>query len=830
MNAWASIRTFASAYEGLWNVSESMRPAMAAALVALLPFLAGCSVPQVPAGESSDAPDTPAGTAAASTHLFDGYYEPPAAGALGPEEVLLEENITIAPQDERLWGFNITEDAAVVRYEADIVGQGSKILAIVHPVEKASLERANHNGWAQAEGLETEGSVWLVPGWYALGVTCRSAEPCDVRARIVVQAASTVVHESGCVSAPALDEFPAGGVVDWRPRDAQPIRSSFLVVESPETHYVGKGGTGNYSSDMTEVAMKAEGAHLRAVVSGWMLEVTLPEMCPRFERGFYPNLLQDVVRDGALGGIGISRAGRACGGHHGHVVVDEARYDEAGQLMELWLRLAHHCESERAPPLLAQLHWTSTPSIPACGEGPNDPAEGLLLPGWDVPEGSVDFSPYLFVRGSAGGPNATYSVEDDLAVTAEGGMIRVSTSAGRNEFHLPYYCGRVVPGLYAPALLLLHLGTSGCYEPLASALAVDDVHYDDAGALRALTLRYEQVCPTNQGDGRRIGKLVWDADASPSRPRDCVHQDAFEDTGEARSLPSWRPSVEIPAERNFAYFSSVPGDRLGDGKDQVFEGTRTVSARFGRGFVDLAMGDFSGTLRLPGDCPRPAVGQFEVRCATPQDPLFACFKLEGSTSTCPARESRVVIDEALQTADGSIDRLVLRFEQRCEGGPAFLGFVSWTAPPPAGSACGQPLDAPGATTLASWQPEDEPTTGSYALVEPEDGGTRETFTSFLNAYTYSTSSLIHVGKPDMSFGLDLDPGSTCGRLEAGYYAAPPASVSVDAGPACTSDVGEFIIDEVTYVEDRVKTLTARFRQECTGEGETVLRGKVHIEE
>ncbi|XID75094.1 hypothetical protein ACF3NA_00525 [Alkanindiges sp. WGS2144] len=205
---------------------------------------------------------------------------------------------------------------------------------------------------------------------------------------------------------------------------------------------------------------------------------------------------------------------------------------------------------------------------------------------------------------------------------------------------------------------------------------------------------------------------------------------------------------------------------------------------------------------------------------------------KGRGRGCNQSRSWLAVDQVSYEA-GSLKAIDYRFGQHCENNPdtVLLGMVHWKASP---SHVG-----------FNWQPAPDaiPAVDNYIYLDSEVGdyigmGERNLFTP--------RDTLISVSSTDNVLNITVHGDS----VWSGTFALPDANKKLSKGKyidlkrypfhnpikgglnwdgdgrGCNTLTGWFIIDDVSYVDGRLKSIDLRFEQHCDN-NIGGLRGKVH---
>jgi hypothetical protein len=479
--------------------------------------------------------------------------------------------------------------------------------------------------------------------------------------------------------------------VHWQPRPgATPSTGNYLYLDSDADDAMGRGRTHLYTNADSSIAPSYHNgkysfdvAHPRLQWSGY---VTAISGGFTFEPGFYGNVVKAEERAGGEPGMFWSTEWRRCDSVRGWFVIDEVESDGDG-LKHLSLRFSQQCDGSQSA-LKGKLRWTradhrSTPIEPS-------PA-GLWQPQASMLPSSGS---YVYVESDADdfvgqGRKVLYDssaasltvrrldgffvIFENIYATA--GTSRLSGSLhgmSQTKLQRGYY-----PGVQrVPLHNLQHGAMEWSLDGRSCSMvngwfAVDDVvYYDDQ--IIYLEMRFEQRCDSSTAALR--GKVRWSLlDAYPPGPS-------------AAPPDLWQPPEgATPSGEDYLYVESSPGDSVGEGVTQLFSASAaTLSGTpFGGSFHFRAqagtewVGDFKSVNWLPALQP----GYYGSLPSLPAiDARRAAHSWSRDDRSCAAADGWVSIDSVKMAPNGSLDEVVLRFEQRCLGDSGALrGKLRWSA-------------------------------------------------------------------------------------------------------------------------------------------------------
>lgn len=364
-------------------------------------------------------------------------------------------------------------------------------------------------------------------------------------------------------------------------------------------------------------------------------------------------------------------------------------------------------------------------------------------------------------------------------------------------------------------------------------MAVDEVVQQEDYIL-FLVMRFEQRCDLSRATLR--GKVVISV------------LDILPPPGPVSPPPLWEPGVGVvPQTGDFLYLESEVGDTVGRGRTHLYTASnaRLLGAPYLNSFHLQAQGDtqWIGDFRAMSSIATLEKGHYaRLGPMAAHDPALGGLTWRADGRACAGSSGWVVIDELTRAADGSVSRLDLRFEQRCEGDSGALrGKLRWTAESAGG---GLPLPVPDAL----WQPPPGlvPETGNYLYVESDY---LHAIGSGDTVVLTHDNAILGVNFTDparfrfANFGVYADTGSGSLSFTLGTPAVEGPSTAGFQGnlrdssfnPAyvdltwrslnCTERSAWYSIDAIAFNGDAVDSFEARFGHSCDGTP-GMLRGKV----
>ena len=624
-----------------------------------------------------------------------------------------------------------------------------------------------------------------------------------------------------------------------------PDNGNFVYLESYDGDFIGQGNT--YISTQTDAlfSINASGNKLFINIDGdeyWDGEFIAMNSISRLEVGYYGELRRASFHNPAKGGMSWSGEGRGCNNLDGWFVIDDVTY-HGNEITAIDLRFEQHCAGN-TPALYGQIHWKG--SNQTSPPGPVNPPPSYL---WRADPSVVPAQGnYVYLKSDTGdiiGQGKTYTYTQVNSVLAFKDLDRgVSVSVKGDEdwiglFHAMNPLNRLEVGYYED--------TRGVYEnPVKSGLEwlgegsqscdprgwfiVDNVTY--AGSdITAIDLRFKQQC--NGSTPALFGQIHLEPNDQTGPP------------GPVNPIPHnlWKadPSV-VPANGNYAYLISEPGDFVGQGQTYSYTQINSIffldMSTFGFTFRVNGNEDWSGAFRGMNTLNRLEPGYYGDLRGIYDNPAKGGVDWSGEARSCNKKTGWFVIDSVTYTGN-DITAIDLRFEQRCTGGSSALnGQIHWTIDdqtrPPG------PVNPPPANL---WQAgsNNVPADGNYVYLESEAGD----YIGKGKTYLYTqVDSLFSIDTKGNRLELAIDGEeewtgyfktmNTIHRFEVGYYGdlggytGNPAKGGLDwsgEGRGCDTR-GWFIVDSLAYVGDKIAAIDLRFKQQCR-ENAPALYGRVH---
>lgn len=324
-------------------------------------------------------------------------------------------------------------------------------------------------------------------------------------------------------------------------------------------------------------------------------------------------------------------------------------------------------------------------------------------PSWQPPAGAVPSSgTYVYLESQPGdfigrGRTYLYTLGDSLINVSQDHGIGVAVNGDENwsgYFRVPESYQRAEAGYY-PGVQRSSTDPSkgsmdfsgegrGC-NTLSGWFSIDGITYDAQGSLEDVTLRFEQHCESAQP--ALWGKIHWNRHDTPTYP----------DPGPP---PNWQPPAGlIPPAGTVLYLKSDPGDYIGQGGTYFYTDflpfdeveplepvdallDSSIEVQEQEGLVSLqvkGIEEWQGNFKLPDRYERAEKGYFPGLQRYPfHNPVKGGLDFDGEGRGCNKLAGWFSIDEIAYATSGSLERIVLRFEQRCGNGSAALrGKLQW---------------------------------------------------------------------------------------------------------------------------------------------------------
>jgi hypothetical protein len=322
----------------------------------------------------------------------------------------------------------------------------------------------------------------------------------------------------------------------------------------------------------------------------------------------------------------------------------------------------------------------------------------------------------------------------------------------------------------------------------------------------------------------------------PTSAQPLVPSGGLEATADPAATPTppdlWDPPDPVGPGRSFVVLEGTPGEYVSFGGRYTYTKADAI--------LDVTLEGQQLSVRVDGD--EWWYGSFEPAPGTPlgpgfhpdarriasTDPPSAVAGWWGEGRSCNTSRGWLAVDE-LTVESGQLVSLSMRFEQRCEGGPAALrGEIRWVAsdptspagpvnPPPAGLwDVAPPVGAGQSYVVIDGQPGDRVSMGLDAVYTKANAE--------LALWESSGSAIVRVDGDQDWNGTITPPAGR--QIEVGYLGSIGASPFhnpvrggmswTSEGRGCGSVTGWFVVDEVVRTAGALTTLTIRFEQRCDG--------------
>lgn len=626
-----------------------------------------------------------------------------------------------------------------------------------------------------------------------------------------------------------------------------PAPVSSVNLSSDAGDYIGGGQSYSYTYANSHIGLSTNGGGLTMSIDGdesWQALFKLPSTFTRLEPGTYSNLTRHSGHDPAVGGMEWTGEGRGCNSLVGTLTIHRAVYNGA-TLTLLEMEFEQYCEGGTAA-LRGEIFWDA--SAPTTPPGPQvPPPAGLWTPAAGATPATGN---YVYLQSQAGdfiGQGATYlytNATASLTVNAGNAHLSVSVDGDQRwygDFRAMSSISFLEAGYYgdlrrypfhnpAKGGLSWWGDGRGC-NTLEGWFVVDSVRYT-GNTLAAITLRFEQRCDGVSAPLR--GKIYWDVNNDTSAPGPVVPPPAG----------LWQPAQGVtPATGSFVYLESKPGDWVGQGGNYLYtlaDSLFVVNAGAGRlDFGVIGDESWSGEFQPMESLSRLEVGYYGDLQRFPfHNPVKGGLSWTGEGRGCNTLAGWFVVDSV--TYNGNVLMAVeLRFEQRCDGGPALNGKIRWDASEPS-SAPGPVMPLP----AGLWEPAPgiTPASGTYVYLESDFGDWVGQGANYLYTLADSNISFNSTGGQfalrvtgDEQWNGDFQTMNSLTRFEVGYYGNltrfpfhNPVRGGLSwygEGRGCSQLQGWFVVDSVTYNGDSLVALDLRFEQRC--DGGPPLNGKIH---
>ena len=484
---------------------------------------------------------------------------------------------------------------------------------------------------------------------------------------------------TGSVLAPPA---PAASAVTPGVANGQPLIR--LQIDAGDA--VGGGAVYEYDTTNAAITVAVNGNYLRIRVEGresWTGDFQLPGHATELQAGTSTGLARYPFHAAGAGGLSWSGQGRGCNTASSTLTIHAVSY-QAGALRSLDMSFEQHCAGLAAS-LRGQVRIGAD-------------AMALL----SVPQNPLPTTPVVALRSDVGdtiGAGAFHAYDSSnavITVSSQGTRLNVAVQGDERwnaEFQLPASATAWAPGSYTgltryPFHTAATGGMSwsgegrGC-NTLSATLVVDRVRYD-AGALRAIEMRFEQHC--EGGTAALHGSIRWDADQPQATP------------APQASAPAglWEPPAgTFAATGNAMYISSAPGDYIGQGSTW-WVGAASAGPGSGsgdtQGTVTVVVTEADGLLRVNVDGLVRWSGEFKAMNALQRlqpgyygtvqrypfhNPARGGMAWSMDSRGCNRSNGWFMVD-SVSFQGSQLQAVDLRFSQHCDGSMTPLrGRIRW---------------------------------------------------------------------------------------------------------------------------------------------------------
>ena len=238
------------------------------------------------------------------------------------------------------------------------------------------------------------------------------------------------------------------------------------------------------------------------------------------------------------------------------------------------------------------------------------------------------------------------------------------------NFYVPGPGSRLREGTYVspnayditvPRLAIRQI-SAGCEAPIGQ-FTISNLKFSPDSLVDAVDVTFEQRCPGVSAALR--GTIHWRID-DPTKP-----------PGPA-PIPSslWRPVPgATPSSGSYVYLASEPGDSVGRGRTYIYplENPSAQLFNLDRTLIFTGPSDWDGRVEMPTSVVRAEVGYYTGLRGWPTfNPTRGGVQWTIQWRSCPVASAWLAIDGVTYSDTGSITKLDLRFELRCEGSAGVL--------------------------------------------------------------------------------------------------------------------------------------------------------------
>lgn len=482
---------------------------------------------------------------------------------------------------------------------------------------------------------------------------------------------------SDTTAAPGPLNPPPAGL--WAaPVGATPATGNFFYVQDEPWVWPGSGGSHVYTPADAVMRVTANGPRISVRVDGresWSGELQGMEGQATLQPGYYGQVRRSASANPVRGGMDWG----PCNALLGWFAIDKVTYTD-GVLTALDARFEQHCDAGGAR--RGQIRWDA--SDRTAPPGPADPPAGLWAPGPGAlpASGSHVHLESGFNDFAGGETRSTYTQANAvLGVSLSGRKLRVDVKGDETwtgEFEGMNSIADLRPGYYGSLSTWPFNPTRGGLDWWGgqgrncdpSGWFVIDSLTRVNDTLTALTLRFEQRC----SDGRLAlrGVVHWDASDRSTAPGPVA-------------VPAnlWAPdAAATPAGGRYIVLASDADEFVGDGRTHAYTPANATLSVTGSGrrisvTVNGAQtwrSEFEGMNSISELQPGYYAG---VQRHPFHNPAKGGLDWSGEGRGCNKSAGWFAIDR-ISFVNDELTSLILRFEQRCDGGVlALRGKIHW---------------------------------------------------------------------------------------------------------------------------------------------------------
>jgi hypothetical protein len=492
----------------------------------------------------------------------------------------------------------------------------------------------------------------------------------------------------------AVNPVPDPGGL-WRPPPgAVPEGVTSVYLQSDTGDYIGQGDELLYTRMDAVLDVSHVAGEVTVRVEGdehWTGQFRGPLVVDPLQVGYYQDLTRLPFDDRTVGGLSWTGEGRGCNQVVGWFVVDHVAM-VAGQLDELTMRFAQHCEGGAAA-LRGQIVYDAADQTQPAG--PVFPPPSNL---WTAPEDAMPSTgTAVYLQGT---PNDYVGQGHSYLYTKAGATITASHAAGLINVRVEGDESWMMSFKAMDVLQSLQLGYygelkrypfhnptrgglswsgegRGCNE-LTGWFAIDDLELV-ANVLERVVVRFEQSCG---GGPPAHGRIVYDAADTTTPP------------GPTPVPPGlWRPDpTNLPVSGSYVWLESEPGDWVGKGRESLYQPDDGLVVSPGTNFIGVSINGtdrWNGSFAAMNSLASLSTGLYADLQRYPfHNPTKGGLSWSGNGAGCNKLSGWFAIDD-LAVQHGSVRSFTLRFEQHCESpaAPALHGLIHWEAGGGSGPMC-----------------------------------------------------------------------------------------------------------------------------------------------